>query len=323
MQPLASPIVRGPTGWLPIPSATRHDLPTSPDRKAQHATGPVVPATGTQPSSSAIYLLSMGSHMTLGPASCPAGIRCGRGMPCFAGQQHLEVPQVPLGWQAGPRAASRSSSWKGSRIFSWRAENNPGRIRPEGSSMFSHSLPASRAAQADPPQPGHRAAPTSVQLLVTAARRKPRASLGLRLRFYLRNAFCLGRDPRTFPSPQEQCCVSGTCSCRALSPSPLLAHLQAGGTTKSGGERPPADRGALRCRVRAGSQGQAHISSWESSGQEGAMGMGRNILGAGCPQPSPQKKDVSPLGELRRVQLPASAAPTDTLRVQESLKPGD
>ena len=144
------------------PSSPQPRTP-SPDSDAQHPTGPAVPATSTQPLGSAVYSLSSGSHTPLGPHP-PAPLASAGAGASLAARQHPGGPQVPPGWQAAPRAASRSSSWKGSRIFSWKTEHNPGQDRargkpevPQESGISPDPLPA----QADPPwltwgqPPGH------------------------------------------------------------------------------------------------------------------------------------------------------------------------
>lgn len=96
------------------------------------------------------------------------------------------------------------------------------------------------------------------------------------------------------PLPKYKVVFQGHAAARRYLPCLSWPIYRLEGPQKRGGERLPADRGALCCRVRAGSQGQAHISSWESDGQEGAVGMGHHPPGTGCPQPSSSGKDVSP-----------------------------
>lgn len=183
--------------------------------------GSMVPAASTQPSSLAIYLLSGGSCMLLGPHPPAPLVSAGMGA-LLVTQQHPEGPQVPPGRQAGAGAASCSSSWKGSQIFSWRAENNPEQDQARGKQEaspqkwhFPRLAPCQQGSPSRTSTANVGAAPGSLQLLFTAARRMPRASLGHELCFYLRNASCLDRDPRTSPPPQVQGCISGTRSCKA------------------------------------------------------------------------------------------------------------
>lgn len=192
--------------------------PAPPAPTGKHS-APWALSMSTQPLSSAIYLLSVGSHTPLGPRP-PATLASG-------GITHHSA--APRGTTGATGMAGRSwgcqplHQLEGIADLLLEGREQPGvgsgQREARGKSSMSPALaPCEWGGPSRPPPIANvAAAPMSFQLLFRAMRRMPRASLGHWLCFYLRNASCLDRDPRTSPPPQVQGCVSGTRSCRVLS----------------------------------------------------------------------------------------------------------
>lgn len=183
---------------------------------------------------------------------------------------------MPPGQQAGPGAASCSSSWKGSQIFSWRTEKNPGQDQasgkqeaPEKVPFAPVSTPASRATQAVPPQLLWGTAPGSPQLLFPVARKKPRACLGLWLCFYLRNA-SLDRNLRKSPLPKYKAVFQGYAAALCYLPCLSWPIYRLEGPPRRR-ERLPADR--MLCAAGSGLAARASLLFHQQSGEQWA---GRN-----------------------------------------------
>lgn len=228
---------------------------------------------------------------------------------------------MPPGQQAGPGAVSCSSSWKGSRIFSWRAEKNSGQDQtkekqevPEKVAFDPGSIPARRTTQADPPCPSY----PGGQLLGHSSCFSPRQGRSQELVWDFGSAFIWEMPPAWTESRENLPFLSTRLYFRDTQLQGVISLVSPSPST-GWRDHQGEERGfqQIECFVRQGQGWEPGPTLFHQ--QPGEQWAGRDY-GDG---PSPpwgrlctaklSGEGWLPLGDLREVQLSASPVPMDML----------